>query len=84
MGKILRVAIWLAYTPFGKILMVNKSKKASNLDLFSGELIPDKTMFYPFPPCPQADHTTNKQNTLQKLVDQLTCIISLWTEHRFE
>ena len=70
-GKILRAAIWLAYTPLGKLLMVNKSKKASNLDLFSGELIPDKPTFYPSPSRPHADHTTSNQNALQKLVDQL-------------
>ena len=74
-GKLLRAAIWIAYTPLGKLLMVNKSKKASNLDLLSGEHIPDKPTFFPSPPRPLVDHTTSNQNALQKLVDQLLRVI---------
>ena len=74
-GKLLRAAIWISYTPLGKMLMVKKSKKASNLDLLSGEYIPDQPTFYPAPPRPLADHSTSNQNTLQKFVDELLCVI---------
>ena len=74
-GKLLRAAIWIAYTPLGKILMVKKSKRASNLDLLSGEYIPDPPTFYPSPPRPLVDHTSTNQNTLQKLANQLLSVV---------
>ena len=62
-------------------MMVNKSEKVGNLDLYSGEYNPEKPTFYPSPPRLQADHT---QNTLQKLINKVTCIISLWIGYQFE
>ena len=74
-GASLRVITWISHTPLGKFLFLSKGVKASNLDLLSGEYIPDQPTFYPSPPRPLVDHTTSNQNTLQKLVDRLLSAI---------
>ena len=72
-GKLFKFMLWLAYTRFGKLVLVRTLMHRSNLDMLGGVYLPEKPTLCPTPPPPPEatrDNSLPNQVILSRLLDK--------------
>ncbi len=69
-GRLFKFLIWLGYTPFGKLTIVSRIKRESNLDRMGGVYIPEKPT--PTPPIPpdMTDYSKPNEKIIRRMLDK--------------